>query len=88
MDAILARLDSIEAKLDRALFPPIITFAELRKLTGCKSDTAQHRWNHRHGLKSYERGKYRRLEAENKIAHARLFGKSAKPIPAKTALPV
>ena len=43
--------------------------------TGCRSRPAQHAWNKRYGLKPYVRGKYRRKEVENLIAHLRLFPK-------------
>lgn len=76
MDPVLERLEAIEAKLDRVLFPPVIGLTEVMHLTGCNSPTAQHRWNQRHGIKPYARGKYRRSEIDNKIAHLRLFGEA------------
>lgn len=72
MDPVIQRLDSIEAKLDRVLFPQAISLAGVMHLTGCKSYTAQNRWNNRYGLKPYVHGKYRRREVENLIAHLRL----------------
>lgn len=73
MDAVLQRLESIEAKLDQVLFPQSIGLTEVMHLTGCKSPSAQYAWNRRHGLKAYVRGKYRRSEVKNLIARLRLF---------------
>lgn len=73
MDAILQQLERIETKLDRALTTPILDVDEAMRLTGCNSRSAFFQWARRHEVKAYVRGKYRRIEVENKIAHLRLF---------------
>lgn len=76
MQDIAHALARIEAKLDRALAPKeILTPEECRDLTGCKSLRAQYRWFRDHNIKPYSRGKYRRLDVANKVAHLALFKK-------------
>lgn len=80
MDALLQRLDRIEAKLDSALGQPpaeIIGVTECMRLTGCKSIPAIYRWFKTYQVKPYSRGKYIRLEITNKVTALRLF--PAKP---------
>lgn len=72
MDPLLAKLEAIEAKLDRVLFPEVIDLHGVMHLTGCKSPTAQYRFNRKYGLQPYAFGKYRRKEVANLVAHLRL----------------
>lgn len=72
MDPLLAKLEAIEAKLDRVLFPEVIDLRGVMHLTGCRSTTAQNRFNHKYGLKPYAHNKYRRKEVSNLVAHLRL----------------
>lgn len=81
MDALLQRLDRIEAKLDHVLNGPpaeVIGVPECLPLTGCKTTRSQHRWFKTYQVKPYSRGKYRRLDVTNKVAALALF--PAKPV--------
>lgn len=75
MDALLQRLDQIEAKLDRVINgpqPDVVGVAGAMPLTGCKTKRAQAAWFRRYNVKPYARGKYRRIDITNKIARIAL----------------
>ncbi len=82
MDALLERLDRIEAKLDVVINGPkseLIGVKEAQTLTGCPSQWAQHKWFRTRGVKAYARGKYRRLEITNKLAMEAMKLQAPKP---------
>lgn len=70
MDAIMAKLDVMDAKLDRLIGgppPETIGVKEAMRLTGAK--TARTLYDHLRllGVKPYARGKYRRMDITNAI---------------------
>lgn len=76
MDPLLERLDRIEAKLDLALNKApkeVLSAEECMSLTGCRSKRAQFDWFKKQGIKPYQRGRYRRLDVRNRVAHLALF---------------
>jgi hypothetical protein len=76
MENLAVVLARIEAKLDRLLDPrEILTAEQCLDITGCKSVRAQYRWFKDNNISPYSRGKYRRIDVANKVAHLALFEK-------------
>lgn len=82
MDALLQRLDRIEAKLDTVLNGPksdLVNVREAQLLTGCPSVQSQFKWFRTRKVKPYRRGRYRRLEITNQLALEAMKLRSPKP---------
>lgn len=66
-----ARLDRIEAKIDRLIGGPpaeILTTKEAMHMTGTRTYSSLYRILAIIGVRAYAKGKYRRLELQNAIA--------------------
>lgn len=70
MDALFAKLDQMDAKLDRLISGPelpIVGVKEAMRLTGSGTPRTLHRTLIKLGVQPYARGKYRRMDITNAI---------------------